>query len=179
MAAMRFARTVRPRHALAVAAVALAGLLAGCAVQHSPSAHGPQQPAAGTAATFTVRTVAGTTTTLPGSRPVVLLFFSVECGGCGPSARALATAQAADPAAADFAAINEAGETAPSIDGFLRANHASTLGYSIDTTGALVARYGVSQLSTVVILDPHGVVTYRAVEPDAATIEGQLRTGSG
>jgi hypothetical protein len=60
----------------------------------------------GAAATgFTAVTHAGGSVVVPGGRPGVLFFFSVECGSCGPGARALAQAQAGS-APANFVAVD-------------------------------------------------------------------------
>jgi len=124
--------------------------------------------------TFTAHTGAGTTS-IPADKPAVLLFFTVECGGCGPTANALADARAADPAAADYALVDVAGyETPADIEQFIADNDATGLGWAIDKNGALTKAYGITQLSTVAIVTPDGQVTYRGVEPDADTIRAEL-----
>jgi hypothetical protein len=47
------------------------------------------------AAGFTATTLSGQQLTVPGGKPSVLFFFSVNCGTCGPGAQALAQAQQA------------------------------------------------------------------------------------
>jgi len=119
--------------------------------------------------------VVGEPIKVPGGRPTVLLFFSVECGGCGPTANALAKVQADDPTAANFVVVDVAAyETAGDIERFLNGYDASDVGYTIDKDGGLTADYEVTQLSTVLILDADNNVTFRAVEPSADTIRTEL-----
>jgi len=172
-------RRASSRRAAALTVISVLILLSACGglTKHTASPAG-----AGSTATarFTARTVSGGSATLPGTRASVLLFFSVECGGCGPTAQTLAQAQAQDPKTADFAVVDVAGhETAKDIQGFLEDHHASALAYASDPDGTLVARYGVTQLSTVVIVDPGGKVVFRAVEPNAATIRAELNKVTG
>ena len=172
-------RTARRRLTALAAISVLAVLLSACGglTKDNPSPAGDDGT---TAASFTARTVAGGSTTLPGERPSVLLFFSVECGGCGPTAQALAQAQAQDPKAADFAVVDVAAyETTKDIEGFLKYYDANALAYASDPDGTLIARYGVTQLSTVVIVDPDGKVVFRGVEPNAEKIRAELDKVTG
>ncbi|MCA0329875.1 MAG: redoxin domain-containing protein [Actinobacteria bacterium] len=156
----------------------LALLLSACGglTKDTGTSESGNPPAAGaTASTFTAQRIGGGSIQLPGARPSVVLFFSVECGGCGPTAKALADAQAADPAAADFAVVDVAGyETANDVESFLRANSATSLAYARDTEGDIFTGYGVTALSTVIIVDTDRRVAYRAVEPSADTIRTEL-----
>ena len=172
-------RTARRRFTALAATSVLAVLLSACGGLTNGNSS-PAGEAGTTAASFTAHTVAGGSTTLPGERPSVLLFFSVECGGCGPTAQALAQTQAQDPTAADFAVVDVAAyETAQDIEGFLKYYDANALAYATDADGTLLSSYGVTQLSTVVIVDPDGKVVYRAVEPDAAKIRAELNKVTG
>lgn len=124
---------------------------------------------------FAASTMAGQQVTVPGSRPSVLFFFSVECGACGPGAQALADVQRQDPQRANFVAVNiNTGDTDQSIREFLGQNQATGLGLVRDTDTRLLQAYQVNQLSTTVILDASGKVVYRAVEPTASQIESEL-----
>jgi len=157
----------------------LAVLLTACGglTKDNPS---PAVDGGASTAGFTARTIAGSSITLPGERPSVLLFFSVECGGCGPTANALAQARAQDPKAADFGVIDVAAyETSKDIEGFLKDYDATALAYASDPDGTLTARYGVTQLSTVVIVDPDGKVVFRGVEPNAEKIRAELDKVTG
>ncbi|MEP9364906.1 hypothetical protein ABLE68_18225 [Nocardioides sp. CN2-186] len=70
----------------------------------------------------------------------MVLFFSVECGRCGPTANALANAQADDPVVANFVIVDVAAyATERDIAGFLDANNAGGLGYTRDADGRLTA----------------------------------------
>lgn len=172
-------RTTRRRLTALAATSMLAVLLSACGglTKDNPSPAGAEGISA---ASFTARNVAGGSTTLPGDRPSVLLFFSVECGGCGPTAQGLAQAQAQDPKAADFAVVDVAAyETAKDIEGFLKDYDATALAFASDPDGTLIARYGVTQLSTVVIVDPDGKVVFRGVEPNAAKIRAELDKVTG
>lgn len=165
--------------------MALALTLSGCSLSKdqppAPAGQadpGPTNP--GTAAGFTAETISGDAVTIPDGRPSVVLFFSVECGGCGPTANALAQAQADNPDAADYAVVDVAGyETVQDIQGFLEAYDAGALGYAIDAEGDLVAEYQVTQLSTVLILDADNQVTFRAIEPSADQIRAELAKVTG
>lgn len=103
------------------------------------------------------------------------LFFSVECGSCGPTAQALAQAQQTGGETANFVAVDIAGyETDADVKGFLTANNAVALAYAIDTDAQWVRTYQVSQISMVVVLDDAGKEVFRAVEPIAETITTEL-----
>jgi hypothetical protein len=171
------ARSRRKRPAIVLAAVgtALALTLTGCSLSkdQQPTSAVQANPAA--SAGFTAQTVSGEPIQVPGGRPTVVLFFSVECGGCGPTANALAQVQADDPTAANFVVVDVAAyETAGDIEGFLTGYDASDVGYTIDKDGGLTADYEVTQLSTVLILDADNNVTFRAIEPSADTIRTEL-----
>lgn len=179
----RWSRLRRRWYAAPLALGVLALLLSACGgltKDTSTAANGNPSAAGSPASTFTAQTIGGGSLQLPGDRPSVLLFFSVECGGCGPTANALAEAQAADPAAADFAVVDVAGyETASDIEGFLRAYSATSLAYARDTEGDIFTGYGVTALSTVIIVDTDGRVVYRAVEPSADKIRSELAKVTG
>jgi len=160
---------------VAVAWVTLTLALAGCSLandqQLAPTGHTDTSTSSG----FAAPTESGEAITVPAGRPSVVLFFSVECGGCGPTATALAQVQAADPGAADFVVVDVAAyETAKDIKEFLAANSAHDLTYTIDTQGQLVADYQVTQLSTVLILDSDNTVAFRAIEPSTDQIRAEL-----
>lgn len=68
------------------------------------------------------------------------------------------------------------GATAATITPFLDYANAATLPATVDTSGALAAKYGVTSLGTVIVLTSTGSETYRAVEPDSAPLVEALRT---
>lgn len=141
-----------------------------------PTASAPPDANPGTQ-TLTAHTLDGGQVTVPGNRPSVLFFFSVECGGCGPSAQALAQARQAVGDKANFVAVDVAGnETEADVTGFLNTYKATTLAYAIDTTAQWIRTYKVNQLSTAVVLNSGGTETFRAVEPSAEQIRAELAT---
>lgn len=170
-------RTRRRRPALLIAMVGtlLAVTLTSCSLSKDQQPTSATQGNSVSGAGFTAQTVSGEPVKVPGGRPTVALFFSVECGGCGPTAKALDQVQADDPTAANFVVVDVAAyETASDIEGFLNGYDANDLGYTIDKDGGLTADYEVTQLSTVLILDADNNVTFRAIEPTADTIRTEL-----
>ncbi|WP_344867232.1 TlpA family protein disulfide reductase [Amycolatopsis ultiminotia] len=168
-----------------MAAVAVVGIAFVLYSAFSPSSTQAASPAAadsgakaGTTAAagaFTARTLLGEQVAVPGSRPSVLFFFSVGCGGCGPATHALAQAQQAVGTKANFVAVDIGpGETEQDITDFLTANQATTLAYASDTNTSLISAYQVTQLSTAVVLDAFGKPVFRAVEPAAEQIRAEL-----
>lgn len=173
----RLSRVALP---VAAAGVLLVGMLTGCSLskEQHPASASQSTPVSG--AGFTARTVSGEPIKIPGGRPTVVLFFSVECGGCGPTANALAQAQADQPAAANFVVVDVASyESESDIKGFLDANRAPDLGYASDADGQLIAQYEVTQLSTVLVLDDANRVVFRAIEPSADEIRAELAKATG
>jgi len=141
----------------------------------SPAAKAGAAAPAKAAAAFTARTLDGAGVDVPGSRPSALFFYSVECGACGPGAQALAEAQNAVGAKANFVAVNvNPGDTDGDINGFLRDNQAERLALIRDTNARLLQAYQVNQLSTAIILNASGRVVYRAVDPTAGQIQSEL-----
>ncbi|GGO85120.1 hypothetical protein GCM10011584_04300 [Nocardioides phosphati] len=176
-------RLRRRCYAAPLALGALALLLSACGglTKDTSTAANSNPPTAGTtASTFIAQKIGGGSLQLPGARPAVLLFFGVECGGCGPTATALAEVQADRSAVADFAAVDIVpGESIEDIKGFLSTNKATSLAFASDSDGSLFQRYGVTSLTTVVIVDAGGKVVYRAVEPSADTIRSELAKVTG
>lgn len=175
-------RLRRPTLLLVTLGIALALTMTGCSLskEDQPTSASQQPTSAsqadsGAGSAFTAQTTAGNPIEVPGGRPSVVLFFTVECGGCGPTANALAQAQADDPEAANFVVVDVASyETAKDIKGFLDAYDGADLGYASDADGRLIADYQVTQLSTVLVLDADNKVVYRAIEPSADQIRAEL-----
>lgn len=135
-------------------------------------------PTAGSSAgvEFTAATLSGQQVSVPGGKPSVVFFFSVNCGTCGPGAQALAKAQQATPDA-NYVAVDVApGETDADVAEFLTTNQATGLAYTLDTDGALTSAYQLTQLSTAVVLDPQGAIVYRGVDPTPDQIQTALAT---
>lgn len=174
--------TRRKRSALVNAAMGamLAVTLTGCPLSKDQQPTSAAQDGSGTSTGFTARAASGDPITVPGGRPSVVLFFSVECGACGPTAKALAQVQADDPKAANFLVVDVTSyETEADIKNFLADNDASTLGRTNDPDGRLVRTYGVPSTSTVVILDASNKVVFRAYEPSVDKIRSELAKVTG
>lgn len=140
----------------------------------SPAAQGAAD-AAGAAQTFTAATLDGEQVTVPGAKPSVLLFFSVECGGCGPTAQDVAKVQKSVGDKANFVAVDVAGyETEADVKAFLTNYEATTLAYAIDSDAQWIRAYGINQLSLVTVLDASGKEVFRAVEPAAEQVKAEL-----
>lgn len=158
-----------------VAVLAVAAVLYTALTPTSSTAAGP----AGGPVSFTATTTSGQPVTVPGARPSVLLFFGVNCGGCGPTSTALAQIQQQNPAAANFVGVDiTPGETDGDVRGFLATNHATGLGYTFDSDTRLIRALGVTQLTTVVVLDATGAPTWRAVEPTREQVQTALATAA-
>ncbi|WP_219418498.1 TlpA family protein disulfide reductase [Pseudonocardia nigra] len=129
-----------------------------------------------TGVAFTATTLSGQQVNVPGGKPSVVFFFSVNCGTCGPGAQALAQAQQSAPDA-NYVAVDVApDETATDVAEFLTTNQATGLAYTLDTGGALTSSYQLTQLSTAVVLDAQGNTVYRGVDPTPDQIQAALAT---
>lgn len=133
-------------------------------------------PAAGssTGVEFTAATLSGQQVNVPGGKPSLVYFFTVNCGTCGPEAQALAQLQQATPGA-NFAAVDlDPNETVEDIRGFLDTNQASDLAYAIDTDGRLISGYQIRQIGVAVVLDATGNEVFRGYKPTTAQIQTAL-----
>lgn len=133
-------------------------------------------PGAGssTGVAFTAATLSGQQVDVPGGRPSVVYFFTVNCGTCGPEAQALAQLQQTTPGAT-FAAVDlDPNETVEDIRGFLDTNQASDLAYAIDTDGRLLSGYQITQIGVAVVLDAAGNEVFRGYKPTTAQIQTAL-----
>lgn len=170
----------RTRRRLVLIALAAAAVLAIAFALYSALSPSSQKsespPGAAVSEAFTAQTLQGEQITVPdGTRPSVLLFFSVACGACGPTAQALAQAQQATGTTASFIAVDiDPGDSQQDITDFLTANQATGLAYTHDADAALMSSYQAAQVSTVVVLDTSGNAVFRAVEPSADTIRAEL-----
>ncbi|MGQ0573646.1 MAG: TlpA family protein disulfide reductase [Pseudonocardia sp.] len=123
---------------------------------------------------FTAATLSGQQISVPGGKPSVVYFFTVNCGTCGPEAQALAQLQQTTPGA-NFAAVDlDPNETVEDIRGFLDTNQATELAYAIDTDGQLVSGYQIRQIGVAVVLDATGNEVFRGYKPDIAQIQTAL-----
>ncbi|WP_103382801.1 TlpA family protein disulfide reductase [Pseudonocardia dioxanivorans] len=171
------ARTRSPwRRWLALTGVGIAVLaLAAVAYTALSSAPAPT-PAAGSGSemAFTATTLSGQQVSVPGGKPSVVYFFSVNCGTCGPDAQALAQLQQTTPGA-NFAAVDlDPRENVDDVRGFLNTNQASALPYTIDTDARLSTGYQIDQLGVAVVLDAAGNEVFRGYKPEPAQIQTAL-----
>lgn len=120
-------------------------------------------------------TIVGNTVRVPGGKPAALFFFSVGCGECAGGAKSLAKAAHAVGSKADFLAVDtDPSESGQTIAKFLNVVGSPALPAAIDTGAVLSRRFQVSALSTLVVLDSAGKVTYRATDPDPGQITAAL-----
>ena len=158
------------RPALAAAALALSAALAltGC-TSTDTTAQDPVAP-------VQVDTVTGTSISVPGDKPTALFFFSVGCGECVGGAKSVAQAAGQLGDKASFVLVDvDPGESAQTVAGFQDFTGTQALPAVIDTGATLTTRLSVASLSTLVVVDPAGKVTYRATDPSADQITTALR----
>lgn len=161
-----------PRVVLVVAVLLFA--LAGCASQtsHPPASAQSIEP-------LTVSTLASERVRIPGQQPTVMLFFTPGCASCEDAARAVVSAS--QPAASDarFLAIdlNPSGDP-ETINRFLSRVGGQDLPAAVDREARLTQTFDVNALGTVVIVNPDGTVSYRAVDPATDQIVHALRQGA-
>lgn len=168
-------RITRRHHAaLSIAAVLAAGslTLTACGNSADPATAGSGSPA-------TVTSVDGQQISLPANgKPTAVFFFSVGCGECVNGVRSLGVAAtSADEAGseANFLAVDmDPGESKETIGDFMEYVDAEHVPAAIDQGATLSRRFGVSALSTLIVVDADGTVTFRATDPDAATITAEL-----
>lgn len=138
------------------------------------SADGGERDAAGA-----VRTIDGVTVSVPGGTPRALAFISVGCSDCSAATAALAAAARVVGDRAEFLAVDlDPGLPKQELRSFLATVGADDLPAVIDSKGELLARYQITALSTVVVVDPEGSVTYRAVDPGADEIAAAVAAAS-
>ena len=123
---------------------------------------------------FTAATLSGQQVNVPGGKPSVVYFFTVNCGTCGPETQALAQLQQTTPGA-NFAAVDlDPNETVEDIRGFLDTNQATDLAYAIDTDSRLLNGYQITQIGVAVVLDVTGTEVFRGYKPTTAQIQTAL-----
>ncbi|MBW0113547.1 TlpA family protein disulfide reductase, partial [Pseudonocardia sp. KRD-182] len=130
--------------------------------------------ASSTGVAFTATTLSGQQVDVPGGKPSVVYFFTVNCGTCGPDAQALAQLQQTTPGA-NFAAVDlDPNETVEDIRGFLDTNQATDLAYAIDTDSRLLSGYQITQIGVAVVLDATGTEVFRGYKPTTEQIQTAL-----
>jgi hypothetical protein len=128
----------------------------------------------------TLTSITGRNITLPSAgAPTAVFFFSVGCGECAGGVKSLgqaATVARRAGSKAGFLAVDaDPGESPATIKGFLKEVDAAQVPTVIDTGAAVSQRYQVAALSTLIVVDGHGKVTYRGTDPSATTITSALR----
>lgn len=163
------------RRALSILGALAAGSLAltACGTTDTRSAALDQEPPA------QVTGIDGQQIALPATgEPTAVFFFSVGCGECVGGVRFLGEAATAAEQAGDqasFLAVDmDPGESAEIIEGFMEYVDAEHVPAAIDTDAALSQRFQVAALSTLIVVDANGEVTFRATDPDAETITAEL-----
>jgi thiol-disulfide isomerase/thioredoxin len=112
---------------------------------------------------------------VPGSKPAALFFFSVGCGECVGGAESLARASEALNGKASVLAVDtDPSESPQTIQQFLGYIKAPELPPVIDKGATLSQRYKVAALSTLIVVDPSGMVTFRATDPHPEQIQAAL-----
>ena len=168
----------------AVTAVCAVTALAACSsstTTGSSTAPGTSASAS-TVAVTTLTTIDGHRMAVPGTAATTLFFFAVGCGECVGGGKSLAQAQAAVTNAhgtAAFLAVDMDPSEAPAaITGFLAQVGAQNVPAVIDKDATLARTYQVSALSTLLVVDPTGAITYRATDPTAEEIVAAIN-GAG
>ncbi|MDV2436167.1 TlpA family protein disulfide reductase, partial [Corynebacterium tuberculostearicum] len=123
----------------------------------------------------TVSDIDGTTRTIPDGKPAALFFFSAGCGECAEGADSLNKASTALGSSADYLLVDvDPREPKETINGFRDYIKAPELPAVIDTEATLTTRYKVTSISTLVVVDAKGDVTFRATDPSAEKIQEEL-----
>lgn len=174
------------RRASGVRVIAAAVLLASCcaacsanpATGASSAASAPRGAATSEAA---LTTIDGAAVRVPSNRPSVLVFLSITCADCADVARTLAQVESATNATARAAHLAttkarflgvdmDRGASRQAVADFLHSVGADRLATVVDQKAVLSGTYQVTALSTVLVIDSTGHVTFRAVNPSQARI---------
>jgi hypothetical protein len=166
----------RRRHGVVRSAVSLVTvafgvvLIAGCASPTAVGRHGASGPATSVTATSND----GTRLRVPGQRPAVLYFLSTSCAPVGLPA--ISSTKNSHPAA-DYVAVDiDQGVSPGQVRQYLAAAGAGGLAVAADADGAAMAAYRVSAEGTIVVVGPHGGVTYSGVDPSAGRLATAVTT---
>ncbi|MDV8128866.1 TlpA family protein disulfide reductase [Rhodococcus qingshengii] len=163
------------RTAAAALALTAALMLTACNSTDNSAPPAPGAPT-GTSAPAQFTTVSGSTVSVPGEKPTAVFFFSVGCGACVGGAKALAGAAEKLGSAASFVLVDmNPGESAQTVTGFQSDTGTQAIPAVIDTGATLTTRYSVAALSTLLVIDPSGKVSYRATDPSTDQITDALR----
>ena len=187
-AALTRRRRAPGRACVGLAAIAAAALVASCSASPAARARdagsaGRVAPGSSGAATgqTVLTTIDGAAVRVPSNRPSVLVFLSMTCADCANAARTLAQVEAATNATARAAHLAttkarflgvdmDRGASGKAVTDFLRSVGAAGLPAVLDEKAVLSGTYQVTALSTVLVIDPAGRVTFRAINPSPAKI---------
>lgn len=161
------------KHTLfAVAALTIGLGLAGC----SAGADTDNSAAITTGSPISVTTLQGDSLQIPATgKPTAAFFFSTGCSTCYTGGKGISAAQQQVGDEAEFVAVSiDPGDTEPSITGFIQAVGGQNLAIARDSDRALMSKYDVKALGTLLVIDSNGEVTYRGQDPDGATISAEL-----
>jgi hypothetical protein len=170
---MTTSRTRRKALQLVGACAAATLTLTACGNAGSPGS-------AGKDGTAQLTSIGGQRIALPADRePTAVFFFTSGCGECVGGTQSLGEAAAAAKKSgtrAHFLAVDmDPGESKDTINAFMDYVHAEQVPTVIDTGATLTQRYHIAALSTLIVIDADGKVTYRGTDPSAQTITAALK----
>ncbi|MGH3736031.1 MAG: TlpA family protein disulfide reductase [Micromonosporaceae bacterium] len=140
----------------------------------SPAAESPQgnDKDAPKATTYTVKTVDGATLTVPDGKPVAAYFFSLTCGHCVKAGKAFVAARAKLSDQATFLLVDaNPTETNADVDKFRDLIGGKDVPAAFNKEAKLMQAWGVDAMTTIVVLDATGKVSYQRSNP---TLEEML-----
>ena len=169
-----------------LAMLAAGAVLAGCGAASTASSLPAPSVAAGTtgrpvpAVGIALRTIDGATVHVPSSKPTVLAYIAMGCADCAAAAKAAGQASHTLGSTATVLAVDlDPGAPASEVNAFLDYVGAKGLPVVVDDTHFDLSRkYAVTALSSVIVIDPAGKVTYRAVNPSADAITAAVAQSS-
>lgn len=163
----RAGTTVRRRIAGAGIAVLAFAALTACGTEDTATSTSTEP--------VTITALSGATVTVPGDKPTAMFYFSVGCGECVKGARSLTEAAETASGSAQFVLVDmDPGESKDIVSSFQDFTGTTDVPAVIDTDASLSRRYQVAALSTLIVVDPAGAVTYRAKDPSADQITAAL-----
>ncbi len=163
-------RFVQGWMAWAAGGVVLVAVVLGFSLSHGGAR--PQADASGihSGAGYRLTSVTGQAVTIPAGRPTVLYFMSASCSSCWQGSSQLAQAYAALRTKAQVVSL----DVTPQVD---TASQVETMAQETGArwpqtfaTSALLTRYHVESLDTVVVLSPTGRVVYDGSIPSNAQL---------
>lgn len=163
--------SVRRSAALAlVATVGLATVAIGVIASGRGGADVPNERAS--IGTLRLRTIDGDTVRRPGGRPGALFFSVSFCLSCLPSAQALGEIkrQAGDRIDAAWVSMDP-GDSPQALRERRRMIGDPPYPFTIDTSGTLAERFGITSLGTTIVYDRAGRIVARLTDAGTAQLE--------